>query len=192
MWNNLCLRAARYHQLVEPVRRSALWLKFISRADKVVPVCLCQQQITRFLILSLQQSLFLVFICRTDWGHCKPVSEQSKDLSWSLGVSLSGEQLCKCVHCLWFPWFAEIEAKKKKKKGACQVIHKRSRLPMTYWYSLALLPLENGTLGNTQLSCRPYQIKGSLPGKKKKKLYLLNSDALYQMTHCHTSLFSLN
>lgn len=37
---------------------------------------------------------------------------------------------------------------------------------MTYWYSLALLPLENGTLGNIQLSCRPYQIKGGLPGKR--------------------------
>lgn len=59
---------------------------------------------------------------------------------------------------------------------------------MTYWRSLVLLPLENGTLGNTQLLCRPYQIKGSLPGtKKKKQLYLLNSYTLYQMTHCHTS-----
>lgn len=56
--------------------------------------------------------------------------------------------------------------KLQKKKGACEVIHERSRLPMTYLHSLALLPLENGTLGNTQLSCRPYQIKGSLPRKK--------------------------
>lgn len=74
------------------------------------------------------------------------------------------------------------------------MIHKRSRLPMTYWRSLVLLPLENGTLGNTQLLCRPYQIKGSLPGTKKKAalftefLYFVPDDSLSHFF----SFFSVN
>jgi len=50
MQNSLHSQAARCHQLMEPVSRSVLQLKFVSRADKVMPVRLSQQQVTRFLI----------------------------------------------------------------------------------------------------------------------------------------------
>lgn len=54
-------------------------------------------------------------------------------------------------------------------KRACKLIHKRTRLPASYWYSYAPLPLESGALGNTQPCCRPYQIKGSLLKKLEEE-----------------------
>jgi len=54
-------------------------------------------------------------------------------------------------------------------KRACKLIHKRTRLPASYWYSYAPLPLESGALGNTQPCCSPYQIKGSLLKKRRRR-----------------------